>query len=60
MIIKWKISKHRKDKRHGDINPVKPSKYYKYLANEGAGWSGHEQKRDRTNIKRLQLDDKRD
>lgn len=57
MIIKWKISKYRRDKRHGVISPVKPSKYYKHLL-EGVGFD--EQKRDRTSTKGLQLDVERD
>lgn len=57
MIIKWKISKYRKDKRHGAISPIKPSKYYKYLLE---GVDRHEQKGNRASVEGLQLDDKRD
>ncbi|NIK12857.1 hypothetical protein [Alkalibacillus almallahensis] len=32
--IKHKVSKHRREKRSGVLNPVKPSKYFKYLAGE--------------------------
>lgn len=37
MIIKWKISRYRKDMRSGVLNPIKPSEYYKYLS-EGVGY----------------------
>ncbi|MDQ0158822.1 hypothetical protein [Alkalibacillus salilacus] len=32
--IKHKVHPHRRDKRTGALNPVKPSKYFKYLAGE--------------------------
>ncbi len=49
--IIWKISRYRKDKRTGAISPIKPSKYFEYLANEGAGWN--ERKADRKRTERL-------
>ncbi|MGP4073791.1 hypothetical protein ACTWQB_14705 [Piscibacillus sp. B03] len=43
--IKHKVSRHRRDKRTGVQQPVRPSDYYKELAKEGAGWKD-EQKTD--------------
>ncbi|WP_181917157.1 hypothetical protein [Virgibacillus dokdonensis] len=34
----WKVSKYRRDKRTGAINPVKASKYYLELSKE-VGWN---------------------
>ncbi|NIK11178.1 hypothetical protein FHR85_000551 [Alkalibacillus almallahensis] len=32
--IKHTVHPHRRDKRTGPLNPVKPSEYFKYLAGE--------------------------
>lgn len=35
--IKFLVRKNRRDDmRHGAVSPVKPSKWYKYLASKGA------------------------
>lgn len=36
-IIKWTIKASR-DQRTGAISPIKPSRYFKYLSEIGAGW----------------------
>ncbi|WP_279401631.1 helix-turn-helix transcriptional regulator [Piscibacillus salipiscarius] len=40
--IIFKVHPHRRDKRTGVQQPVKPSNYYKELGKEGAGWKGEQ------------------
>lgn len=37
--MQWKVSKYRRDRRSGVINPIRPGDYYKYLV----GVDNHEQ-----------------